>query len=371
MALTRLDVSNFRNLISVKLELVPRGINLFYGQNGSGKTSLLEAIYYLSTGRSFRSTKIDRIINNSSEKLSVFAHVLTANNQKIPLGIERELDGSIKIRIAGKDINSVSELAALTPILLINSYCFQLLDGGPVFRRKYLDWGLFYFSNDFIRVWKLFERALKQRNAALRNHLPEKELEIWSKELVENAILMDQFRQEYVQQLLPLLTKIVNELLVLPNLELGYQCGWNESIPYHQALANSIDKDRHLGYTQIGPQRADLQITINGVPAKDILSRGQQKLFVCAMILAQGALLNCCSNQRPIYLIDDLPSELDAFSRSKIMAVLTEQEAQVFISAVERDVLQDFLIQPMKLFHVEHGEINERDIFNKRVENVE
>ena len=372
MAFIRLEVSDFRNLLSVKLEPVYQGINLFYGHNGSGKTSFLEAIYYLSLGRSFRSAKIDRIINNNSEKFSLFANSLTIHNQKISVGIEREHNTDIKIRLAGKDIHSIAELASLSPILLINSHCHHFLDAGPVFRRKYLDWGAFYYTNDFLRLWREFQRALKQRNAALRSNTSKKELETWSNELIHRAILLHQFRKDYIHQLLPLLLETIAELVPLPGLEISYQSGWNESLDYQQALAQSLERDMQLGYTQLGPHRADLKVTVNGVPAKDILSRGQQKLFVCAMILTQGALLHRSANKRPIYLIDDLPSELDLMSRSKLMALLSKQEAQVFVTAVDREILKDFLIQsPFKVFHVEHGEISEVDfVSTPRIEEM-
>ena len=372
MAFIRLEISDFRNIISVKLEPIQQGINLFYGHNGSGKTSLLEAIYYLSLGRSFRSSKIDRIINNKAERFSIFAQSVTLNDQKIPVGIEREQGGDIKIRIAGMDVCSIAELAALSPVLLINSHCYHFLDAGPVFRRKYLDWGVFYLTADFLRLWRQYERALKQRNAALRGQISRKELDIWSNELIAGALQLDQLRQEYIEQLLPVLQTTIAELLVIPDLEISYQQGWNNALSYKDALAHSIDRDMQLGYTQLGPHRADLKITIGGVPAKDILSRGQQKLFVCAMIFAQGSLLYRCANKRPIYLIDDLPSELDVISRSKLMAMLSKQEAQVFVTVVEREILNDFIIQPaVKVFHVEHGDINETKAFNKCTENVE
>jgi DNA replication and repair protein RecF len=370
MAFLRLEVSQFRNLVSAKIEPVAQGINLFYGHNGSGKTSLLEAIYYLNLGRSFRNTKNDRIINNLAEKFSIFAQILTANGQKIPIGIEREQDGSVKIRIAGKDVRSIAELANLMPVLLITSHCHHFLDSSPVFRRKYLDWGAFYLSNDFLRVWRLYERSLKQRNAALRGQLPQKELEIWTNELINSAMQLDQFRQDYVSQLLPVLTQTVADLISIPGLEIKYLRGWNEQLNYAHSLAQSIDRDRQLGYTQMGPHRADFKVTIEGVPAKDILSRGQQKLFICAMILAQGSLLHCSTDKKPIYLIDDLPSELDLTSRSQLMALLSKQEAQVFVTAVEREILESFLIQPnARMFHVEHGDLTEMTL--EGVETVE
>lgn len=359
MSLLRLDIADFRNLTSVKLEPIPYGFNFIYGNNGSGKTSLLEAIYYLSLGRSFRSSILNRVISKSADKFSLFAHVLAHSNQNIPVGIERHHGGEVKIRISGKDARSTADLANLTPVQLINSNCYNLLDA-PGFRRKYLDWGAFYLSADFLRLWKQYERALKQRNAALRGQLSRRELDVWTEELINNANQLNQIRREYVQTLLPLLIKTVNELVGLKDLEISYQPGWNEAQSYQELLAESLDRDRQLGYTQYGPHRADFKINVNQMPAKDILSRGQQKLFVCAMILAQGTLLHSYTNKKPVYLVDDLPSELDITSRSNLMSLLSRQEAQIFVTAVERETLEGFLSQtPTKMFHVEHGDMRE------------
>lgn len=360
MGISRIDITDFRNLTSVKIEPLAHGFNFIYGHNGSGKTSLLEAIYYLSLGRSFRSSVQNRIICNSADKFSLFAHVLAAQtNQTIPIGIERHQGGDAKIRISGKDVRSNAELANLTPVQLINSTCFNLLDA-PIFRRKYLDWGAFYQSNDFFRLWRQYERALKQRNAALRGQLPRRELDIWTQELIENATQLNQIRSEYVQNLLPVFGKMIDEILQIKNLEIGFLPGWNESKKYQEILVESIDKDRQLGYTQYGPHRADFKINVNRTPAKDILSRGQQKLFVCAMLLAQGTLLHNYTNKRPIYLIDDLPAELDIISRSNLMSLLAKQEAQIFVTAVERETLDGLInSNAMKMFHVEHGDIKE------------
>jgi DNA replication and repair protein RecF len=362
MAFKKLEITDFRNLTSVKIAPTQQGINLFYGQNGSGKTSFLEAIYYLGLGRSLRGTQTDRIINNQAEKFAIFAQWQTINQQIIPLGLERTQDGEAKIRLAGKDVSSLMELANLIPVLLINSHCHHFLDAGPVSRRKYLDWGAFYFIPDFLRVWKRYARALKQRNAALRGQIARNELQTWNQELAEYAVLFDQYRKEYIRAWEPVFLAILAELLPLSDLELGYQQGWAEEAEYSDILTRHLDKDLQFGYTQMGPHRADLKIKIAGVPAKDILSRGQQKLFVCAMILAQGALLHRYTEKRPIYLIDDLPSELDLVSRSKLIALLSKQETQVFVTAVEREILDSFLIRPTNVFHVEHGDIRNEPV---------
>jgi DNA replication and repair protein RecF len=360
VGLSHLDITDFRNLSAVKLEPVVTGFNYIYGNNGSGKTSLLEAIYYLSLGRSFRSAMLERVIQKTANKLSIFARLSAQNGQLISLGLERNLDSEIKIRIDGNDVRSIAELAGLLPVQIIDSHCHSLIDAGPVYRRKYLDWGVFYLNNDFLRIWKQFQCALKQRNAGLRSQIAPKELEIWTQELIKSALQLEQLRNEYLSLLIPLLETTIGELLSVTELKIKYYSGWDITKDYQDVLRQSIGRDYQLGYTQLGPHKADLRVTVRGVPAKDILSRGQQKLFVCGMILARGTLLQRCAGKSPIYLIDDLPSELDKVSRASLIALLSRQNAQVFVTAVECDRQSDFSTNsPLKMFHVEHGKVSE------------
>jgi DNA replication and repair protein RecF len=360
MSLTHLDVTDFRNLGSIALKPLPYGFNFLYGYNGSGKTSLLEAIHYLTLGRSFRNNVIGRVIRNGTDKFVIFAQAMAASEQIISLGVERHTEGDIKIRLNGQDIQSISQLADLTPVRLINSHCYNLLDGGPHFRRKYMDWGVFYLNKEFLKIWRDYGQILKQRNACLRNQLPPAEIRVWTEKLIQQAAILHNLRFEYVQQLLPVLREAAGELIDLPKLEVVYYPGWEAKSSLEAALGQSLPRDLQLGYTQYGPHRADLKVKINKVLAKDILSRGQQKLFVCAMILAQGTLLNSVANKRPIYLIDDLPAELDIVSRTNLIALLSKQKTQVFVTAVERHALCDALsMLPLKMFHVEHGSITE------------
>jgi DNA replication and repair protein RecF len=361
MSLLRIDITDFRNLSSAKIDPIENGFNFFHGCNGSGKTSLLEAIHYLGRGRSFRSSSANHIINHSAEKLSLFAQIKDKSQKLVPVGLERHREGNLKVRISGQDSSSSAELLELTPSLLINSSCFSLLDAGPVFRRKYLDWGAFYLTHHFLPTWKMYERALKQRNAALRERRPKKEIEVWSVELVKSGVLLDTLRREFITQLLPVLESVLAQLIEIPGLKLTYYPGWDDSLTYQEAMTQSGDKDLFAGYTQLGPHRADFKISIKQIPIKDILSRGQQKLFICAMIVAQGAMLYECADRKPIYLMDDLPSELDSDSRSHLMELLARQHAQVFVTAVEREALIGASRVPMKMFHVEHGSVKEEN----------
>lgn len=357
MGLHSLNIHNFRNLQAAQLEPT-QGLNYIQGKNGSGKTSLLEAIYYLSLARSFRGTIAPRVIHYEADKLSLFAQVSSENSQTHAIGLERHHNGELKLRVSGQDVHSIAELAHFLPVQLMDSHCHALLDGGPHFRRKYVDWSLFYLNAEFFRVWQHFTHALKQRNAALRRQLPPRELAPWTQKLAESADLLCQLRKEMVAQLLPRIATMVEQLLPISGFVLSYEPGWNAKETYLEHLAFSLERDRKLGYTQAGPHKADLKITINNIPAKDILSRGQQKLFVCAMILARGALLQSRANEKLIYLVDDLPAELDATSRSSLIALLSKQAAQLFVTATENTCWDDFLTSSsVKMFHVEHGKV--------------
>ena len=360
MGLSHLVISDFRNLTSVTLTPMLHGFNFIHGHNGSGKTSLLEAIYYLSLGRSFRSIQADRVIHYRAQKLSIVGRLMI-DDQSALVGLERYVDGKIKLRINGEDAPSIATLASLVPVQLIDSHCHSLLDAGPGCRRKYMDFGLFHLRNDFLRLWRQYERALKQRNAALRNQAPRKELDSWTPELTDSAMQLDQMRLDYLNCLMPLLTQMIETLLPIARLKISYLRGWDKHSDYADILRKTTDQDYRLGYTQQGPHKADLKIIINDIPAKDILSRGQQKLFVCAMILARGSLLQQHANKTPVYLVDDLPSELDIVSRSSLIALLSKQKAQVFITATEDGVWHNLIDSnsPRKMFHVEHGKISE------------
>ena len=363
MALNELLIRDFRNLSRVQLDkLVTRGFNFFYGLNGSGKTSLLEAIYYLAHKRSFRSLNAKRLIRHDAERFSVFSKIISQNEQHIPLGVERLTSGESTVRLDSKEVDSLSELANVLPTRLINVHSHLMLEGSPLFRRKYLDWGIFYLNDDFLPIWYRFKRFLRQRNAALRHQASPQELASWTREVVAAGLAFHALRQAYFDQLLPIIREILSGFFDIRQLKISYKAGWDESASYEEILASSLAQDLERGHTHYGPHRADLSVSINRVSAKDVLSTGQQKLLVCGMILAQGALLARLTQRRPIYLIDDLPAELDIDSRRWLISTLAEQQAQIFVTAVEQEAMSGILAQmdePVKMFHVKQGMVEE------------
>lgn len=365
MPISLLRINDFRNLAVVECNPILQGLNVISGINGSGKTSILEAMHVLSVGKSFRTNTVSQLIRHKSNKLSIFGHIITENaaqsTQSIPVGIERDLEANLQIRIAHQNIFNLSELAALLPLRIINSQSHLLLEAGPQYRRKFLDWGLFYQSDNFLMIWRQFQRALKQRNILLKKKCTTQELNAWTQELVKYGSELDQLRKQYISQFKPFLLESIYQLLPLDQLEINYLCGWSEYLDYQTAVKLAHQEELLLGYTIYGPHKADIELSSFGVPLKHFLSRGQQKLLICAMILAQGKLLTKHLNKRIIYLVDDLPAELDNENKRKLISLLSTLQTQVFITAIEHKTICDLITAsiPIKLFHVEQGNLKE------------
>lgn len=360
MPLKRLSVTGVRNLQPVTLQPSPR-INLIYGANGSGKTSLLEAIHLLGLARSFRSTRLQPVIQHGEQACTVFGEVSQPSGLSNSIGITRSKQADYQIRIDGENVRSIAQLAETLPLQLINPDSFRLLEGAPKQRRQYLDWGVFHVEHQFLPVWQRLQKSLKQRNSLLRRgRIQRSMLMPWENELVTSGERIDAFRQAYLQKLKPVFEDILARLVPLDDLTLSYFRGWDKAKPLAQVLDEQFERDSQLGYTQAGAQRADLRLRCNGMNAVDILSRGQQKLVVCALKIAQGYLLKEHGAQQDcIFLVDDLPAELDMLHRKALCNLLEDLNCQVFVSSVDAESMRDCWKNdtPLSMFHVEHGQI--------------
>lgn len=357
MILTNLTVDNFRNLIDVDLAF-SSSINIFYGCNGSGKTSILEAIHYLGLGRSFRSRNVRRLINHTSDKFALVGQLFQVNQPTITVGIERKADSSL-IKIGGKASGSLVELAQLLPLQLINADSHLLLTSGPLARRQFIDWGSFHVEPLFFSYWQRANRIIKQRNANLKSARNYSDVSMWDEELETIAIWLAQQRENYINQFQPIFTTLLESLLDREDLKLHYYRGWSNESLYKDLLRASFARDQLLGYTQFGPHRADLQLKFKNVAAVEVLSQGQQKLAAYAMRIAQGLHLRQQSTKRCIFLIDDLPSELDQERRLKIIELLLCLDSQLFVTGIEIESLLQLATNQAKVFHVEQGSIKE------------
>jgi DNA replication and repair protein RecF len=357
MQLAQVEIQRVRNLNTVTL-LPAEGLNLIYGSNASGKTSLLEAIYLLSHGRSFRTTNIRSVIQYETNNLQVFGKVRQEKSaSQINLGIERGATHT-HIRINQNTVNQVSRLASYLPVQVINPEAHQLLEQGPSQRRKFLDWGLFHVEPTFHETWQNYNRILKQRNAALRNKQDAMNVQLWDAPLCEYAEKLTTLRQKYVSELVPYLENFTERLIeITPHIQ--YQQGWSRDITIKEALQRSLEKDSQKGFTRHGPHRADLRIMVDGIPVQEQFSRGQQKLLVCALRLAQISHLKDRLDQFSIVLVDDLAAELDETHRKRLLELLVQSGAQLFITVTEADLIDTGAWLSRKLFHVERGQVAE------------
>ena len=381
MSLKWLEARHFRNLSHISVDLDP-GLNLFFGENGSGKTSVLESSYFLSTARSFRGAGLDTVVQRGAKgcllrgkaKVGIIEH---------HIGITRDVGGSREIKIDSEITKKPSELARLLPTLVLGPQTVDLLLGSPASRRRFLNWGLFHVKpglvspggaapeisfSDFPIKWEEANRCLRQRNVLLRQQASSpgswksSELEAWSERLAAYANQIDQQRNQYLELYRPLFAEVAQQLAGLEGVKLDYYRGWNREADLRGIYQKEADLDQKRGFTQKGFQRADVRITVCGQPAAKVCSRGELKSLVWAMVLAQGALASeigrLVGSGATLYLVDDLASELDDQHRQRVCKFLLGTGQQVLLTGLEeKSLLSACSNQYGRLFHVKHGQV--------------
>ncbi|MBI5461966.1 MAG: DNA replication/repair protein RecF [Gammaproteobacteria bacterium] len=358
MGLTKIAISDFRNIATAELSFSPQ-LNLIAGCNGAGKTSLLEAVYFLGRAQSFRTTHPSSVIREGAEGLLVTGQVTDRYSTAIPVGIQRDKT-SIRVKMAGRPVQQLAELVVCFPFQLLTPDSHQLLEGGPRYRRRFLDWGVFHVEPAFFPAWQRYSRALRQRNAALKARALPQEIRLWDTELIAAAQILDQQRRDYLHNLLPVLGRYATGLLVdIVGLGWEYRPGWPRKSTFAEALEEGIEGDRRQGFTRIGPHRADLIPILDGQPAQERISRGQQKQLVAALMLAQAHVYQTHQGRPCIFLVDDLASELDDEHRNCVLQHLRSLGAQVIMTAIEEEAIDGSIWPEQRRFHVEHGRVEE------------
>lgn len=352
MRLDRLEVRNIRILSAV--ECCPGGgLNVFVGANGSGKTSILEAIHLLGSGRSFRTHRLNELISRGESWLRARGEIRDEDGAAVSVGVEKGADG-LRIRMSGDEIRNASQLARRLPLVVITPDSQRLLTDGASLRRQLMDWALFHVEPTYLGILQRYRRGLRQRNAALRNGEAPGALAPWDQEVAEAGEALHGLRERLLEGILPMYSDTLGNLLSM-TLNFRYLPGWDVASGLAETLQRSIGNDRTRGFTGIGPHRADLRFTTDGSPVQQILSRGESKLFVVGLVLAQARFLQDIQGRRPIVLVDDLASELDEDSRGRFFGQLRALGAQLFVSTVSRDLLETADWEAFRVFHVERG----------------
>ncbi|MGJ8692912.1 MAG: DNA replication/repair protein RecF [Thalassotalea sp.] len=359
MSVEKLTTHAFRNLANKSLHFHP-DLNFILGDNGSGKSSLLEAIFFLGHGKSFRTSKTENLACFDENKFVV--SISSFNDLK--LGIAKTIDtGQVEIKLNGEKLNRLSDLAKNFAVQIITPESFKLFFGGPRERRKFLDLGMFHVKQQFSNNWRDFSKVLKHRNACLRNISQRSMLPYWTEQfcLLSDKIAND--RLDYVENLARELHQWLGYLLpdFKEKISVQYLRGWNLKKDLATALSDNFDRELELGYTASGPHKFDIRFNIGRQPLENTLSRGQQKLFLLALTLSQAKLIENVKRLKPILLIDDIGAELDFNSRTALSTAIKSLDCQVIISAIEKTVLEPIIPADnnYKMFHVKQGEILE------------
>lgn len=352
MAIQNLEIKNLRNLADVVIQPKP-GLNFIFGPNGSGKTSFLESIHCLGRGKSFRTHKTNLLINEHSSSFTVVGKIQQKGHSFV-IGMERTV-GNSQIRLGGQNVNKASELTDILPLVVLDPGLHRLVEDSPDQRRRFLDWGVFHVEHSFNGVWNNYRRCLAQRNAALRSGWTQQAISHWDQELALAGDRLDQARRDYLSKLLVFIQDFLLEFPSIAQVDIAYQQGWRDGTDYLSYLAAQYQSDKDRGFTQFGPHRADLRIRIDGVDARDYLSRGQQKVLVASLILAQCRQISS-HNVSAVVLVDDLPAELDVATRATFITLLESTQAQVFLTGTD-PALFSVDHNAHGVFHVEHGQV--------------
>jgi len=359
MRITRLDIAGLRRFERVSLAPGP-GLNLLTGDNGAGKTSVLEALHLMAYGRSFRGRVRDGLVGTGAAAVEVFVEWEERVSGRTRKAGMRHSGQAWEGRLDGSGITHLGDLCAALAVVTFEPGSHVLVTGGGEARRRLLDWGLFHVEPDFLPLWRRYARALKQRNALLKVRARDAELDAWDHELADAGEPISRHRQRYLQQLQPQLQGIVADLLPAAGATiLEFQPGWRrDELSLSDALLLARDRDRIVGFTSSGPHRADWRIGYAAFPGREALSRGQAKLTALAILLAQAELHAGLRGEWPIIALDDLASELDRNHQARVLARLQASGAQVFITGTEAPAALQGTNMPTTLFHVEQGQIH-------------
>lgn len=350
MPLRQFSCTDFRCLGAVEFQPHP-SFSLVCGANASGKTSLLEAVAYLGRGRSFRGASTRDLIRYGNSEFLLRGEVEVSGRVR-RLGVMNGKSG-LEISVDGDRDGGTAALAGVLPLQIIDPDVHELVGGSPDQRRRFMDWMTFHVERGYLDIWRRFRRALKQRNAVLKNGGAS--LDSWDREFVSTALTLHESRMKVLREALPVLEQDASNLLGT-GARFEYQRGWSDGSELAEQLLAGRSRDVMTGTTNIGPHRGDLRLRVDDRLAKRLVSRGQQKLLACAMVLGSLRVTSDALGRVPLLLLDDPAAELDQTSLGNLMSAVASLKGQVIATALSRSAVP--LPDDYALFHVEQGKLD-------------
>ncbi|MEJ2755281.1 MAG: DNA replication and repair protein RecF [Gammaproteobacteria bacterium] len=383
--LTTVSIHNVRNIESFS-EKCETYFNWFVGENGAGKTSILEAIGLLLTSKSFRSCSIKEYLRHGCNEMLITGQLskdVSCNGKDMDMGMDSHLadhhiglkrhvsDGTI-LNFNGDRVATSCFLAGIPPVQILAPDATNTVTAGSQSRRKFIDWGVFHVKHSYLEDWRSFNRILKQRNAALKVYPPDlRMLKSINIEYIRLAHQVSEARRSYWDNFcafinetrclskLNLILKMDSADIDVSQLGMRYLQGWNEDLSLKDALYKAQDMDLKYKTSQCGPHRAGFELKIKGFDVAKCLSRGQIKIILYWLKLCQSQHLSQVAGQKTIFLVDDIASELDVKRRERIYELMFQTCSQVFGTGIELDAVLSSVCrnQDIRMFHVKHGQI--------------
>ncbi|AXQ27170.1 DNA replication and repair protein RecF [Solimonas sp. K1W22B-7] len=353
--LARIGAENFR--VFEKLSLRPhRRLNFVYGDNAEGKTTLLELVYVLARGKSFRGSSLQDCAGAAGKHWRLRGRYQQQDDGPLEVVDAGWTQGELAQKREGQAATRL-ELLREYPVQILEPGLHKLLQDGPSYRRGFLDWGVFHVEQGFHVTWRRFSRALRQRNLALRQRAPDRELEPWTLELATAGEEIQRYRKAQLEAIRPYMDSRVKQLLGTDQWSMDLQAGWAAGQGLKESLDAHLARDRQQGMTQGGPQRAELRLHLHDRQTKTLVSRGQQKQLIAALLLSQCELIYRTTGTAPILLVDDFASELGEEYQQRLLGSLLEYPGQLFITSFAPSGVLEKL-PDAAVFHVEQGRLH-------------
>jgi len=336
MSIARLFIKNFRLFKVIDLDLNKKDL-LIIGPNGSGKTSILEAINLLVSRKSIRTRDLKECIKEGSEGFSLGLEI---KNEDEVLTIKAAKQVNKRVSIKTKLGNIPANKSNLPIIQFIQAKDLRMIEGETELRRDFFNKTMFHVEHSSEIDFKNYKKALNQRNISLKRKISERELKAWNEVLVETGSILAEKQKSFFENVFK---KSMEEKRkkgdakeeFLNHIKVVFNRGWPEGLSFSKALMESGEKDRALGYTSVGPHRLDFKYSINNKLAKSFLSRGQQKLLIILSFFRFNDILMAKNTAGVVYLIDDVTSELDQDNLAIVLEQAVELRAQLLITAIK------------------------------------
>ena len=336
MSIARLFIKNFRLFKTLDLDLNKKDL-LIIGPNGSGKTSILEAINLLISRKSMRTRDLRECIKEGSDGFSLGLEI---KNENEVLTIKATKQVNKRISIKTKFGNIPANKSNLPVIQFIQAKDLRMIEGETELRRDFFNKTMFHVEHSSEIDFKNYKKALIQRNMSLKRKVSERELKAWNEVLEETGIILAEKQKSFFENVFKnsMEEKRKNGVAkeaFLNHIKVAFNRGWPEGLSFSEALMESREKDRALGYTSIGPHRLDFKYSINNKLSKSFLSRGQQKLLIILSFFRINDILVAKNTAGVVYLIDDITSELDQENLAIVLEQEVELRAQLLITAIK------------------------------------